>query len=111
VHAIERFGGDTLTCTGVARRRWDWPALLEGAAQTAGLLAGFQRSGLDRTAVIAEYRDVIVHRPAHRGAVRFAARLERRVLRFWRCRLEVRAAGGALLLEGAVTLAPPGGAP
>ncbi len=29
-----------------------------------------------------------------------------RVLHFWRCRVEVRDAAGALLLEGTVTLAP-----
>jgi len=47
-----------------------------------------------------------VHATTHAGPLRFAAHLERRVLHFWRCRVEVRDAAGALLLEGSVTLAP-----
>ncbi len=65
VDAIDGFDGATLRCRAGAARR-PWPALLEGAAQAAGLAAGH----------------------------------------FWRCRVEVRDAAGALLLEGTVTLAP-----
>lgn len=106
VAAIESFTGDTLACAGVARPHWTWPELLEGGAQTAGLLAGLQPRGLVATAVIAEYRDVVVHAPGHAGSVRFGARLGRRVLGFWRCHLEARDAAGTLLLAGEVTLAP-----
>ena len=105
VDAIDGFDGETLCCRAGAAQR-TWPALLEGAAQAAGLAAGLRPGGLSRQAVVAEYRDVRVHAAAHAGALRFAARLERRVLHFWRCRIEVRDGAGALLLEGAVTLAP-----
>ena len=56
---------------------------------------------------IAGLRDILVHAPRHDGRVRFHARLDRRVLHFWRCRVEAHAADGGLLLEGLVTLAPP----
>ena len=69
-------------------------------AYLAGLMAELA------AALVAEYRDVRVHAAAHAGPLRFAARLERRVLHFWRCRVEVRDAAGTLLLEGTVTLAP-----
>jgi hypothetical protein len=98
-----------LVCAGRGPEPWRWAAMLEGAAQTAGLLAGLQPGGPDDRAVIAEYRDVVVHAPAHTGPVRFVARLERRVLDAWRCRVEVRDVAGAVLLEGRVTVAP--GAP
>ena len=105
VDAIDGFDGATLCCRAGAARR-PWPALLEGAAQAAGLAAGLRPGGLSRHALVAEYRDVRVHAAAHAGPLRFAARLERRVLHFWRCRVEVRDAAGTLLLEGTVTLAP-----
>lgn len=98
--------GDTLTCPARGDGPFDWPQLLEGAAQAAGLLAGLQPGGPDRTAVIAEYRDVEVAVPRHRGAVVFDVRLERRLLHFWRCRCEARAADGTLLVRGRVTIAP-----
>jgi hypothetical protein len=106
VEAIEAFDGDRLTCRAVARELWRWPEMLEGAAQTAGLLAGLQKDGLSNRAVIAEYTGVVVHAPAHRGPLRFRARLERRILRCWRCRIEVHDRTDALLLAGSVTLAP-----
>lgn len=106
VGAIEAFSGDALTCASNGVGPWRWPEMLEGAAQTAGLLAGLQPDGLTREAVIAEYRGVLPHRASHAGVLRFTAHLERRLLHFWRCRLEARAADGTLLLEGHVTLAP-----
>jgi len=105
VDAIDGFDGATLRCRAGAARR-PWPALLEGAAQAAGLVAGLRPRGLSSRAVVAEYRDVRVHAATHAGPLRFAARLERRVLHFWRCRVQVRDEAGALLLRGAVTLAP-----
>ncbi|MFN8544688.1 MAG: hypothetical protein U0807_10880 [Candidatus Binatia bacterium] len=107
VGAITAFDGDTLTCAATGDGPWEWPQLLEGAAQAAGLLAGFQSHGLSNTAVIAEYRDVVVHVRRHTGPVRFTAGLDRRLLRFWRCRLAAHAADGTLLLAGRVTLSPP----
>ena len=105
VDAIDGWDGATLRCRAGAAPR-PWPALLEGAAQAAGLAAGLRPGGLSRRAVVAEYRDVRVHATTHAGPLRFAAHLERRVLHFWRCRVEVRDAAGALLLAGCVTLAP-----
>jgi hypothetical protein len=105
VGRIERFDGAALRCGSAHDRLWHWSDLLEGAAQCAGLLAGLQPGG-PRRSVIAEYRDVALHVAGHPGAVRFEARLERRVLRFWRCRVEVRDAEHRLLLAGAVTVAP-----
>ena len=93
-------------CRGIDRHAWPWPRLLEGTAQTAGLLAGLQPGGPGSRAVIAEYRDVSMHGGQHRGAVRFAAQLERRLAHFWRCRCEARAPDGRLLLAARVTLAP-----
>lgn len=106
VSAVTAFSGDTLMALGVGDGPWPWPKLLEGAAQAAGLLAGAQEGGLADTAVIADYRDVIVHAATHAGPVRFRAALDRRILHFWRCRIEARAEDGALLLAGTVTLAP-----
>lgn len=106
VAAIEAFDGDGLVCRAVARDAWRWPEMLEGAAQTAGLLTGLQQDGLSDRAVIAEYAGVVVHAAEHAGPLRFRARLDRRILRCWRCRIEVRDHHDALLLAGSVTLAP-----
>lgn len=114
VEAIVERGAGTLACS-AASRDWTWPRMLEAAAQTAGLLAGMQPDG-PRSAVVAQYRDVVLHAAEHRGALRVRATLERRVLQFWRCRFAVRDVAGRLLLEGSVALAPdasehgPGGA-
>jgi len=104
--SIDSFVDDALVCTSVARASWQWPEMLEAAAQAAGLLAGLKDDGLDNTLVIAEYRGVRVHAPQHDGPLRLYARLGRQVLRFRQCRVEVRAANEALLLEGTVALAP-----
>jgi len=55
---------------------------------------------------IAEYRDVVPCTDDRPGPIRFAARIERRLLHFWRCRVEARAADGEVVLRCAVTLAP-----
>lgn len=102
--AIATFTGTTLTCTSREVERWSWPLVLEGAAQTAGLLAGLQTDGPGDAAVIAEYRDVVVRVATAAGVLRFTARLERRLLEFWRCRVEARAADGTVLLDGVVTV-------
>jgi hypothetical protein len=104
--ALEEHDGRRLVCRGTDGRRWSWARLLEGTAQAAGLLAGLQPDGPGPDAVIAEYRDVAVHVELHRGPVRFAARLERRLAHFWRCRCEARADDGRVLLASRVTLAP-----
>jgi hypothetical protein len=112
VGVVVAFSGDRLVCTSSGTGPWRWPQLLEGGAQTAGLLTGAQPEGLSEHAVIADYRAVRVLAPIHEGAVWFTATIDRRVMQFWRCRIEARATDGALLLEGSVTLAPPGaGAP
>jgi hypothetical protein len=108
---VDVIGDDRLACGSNGAGRWPWPRLLEGAAQAAGLLAGLQPGGPGKTAVIAQYRDVVIHTAEHSGAVRFHARLDRRVLHFWRCAVEVRGAAGELLLDGMVTIAPPVPAP
>ena len=105
---VVAFTGDRLVCASSSGGPWHWPQLLEGGAQTAGLLAGAQRDGLTDRAVIADYRGVRVLTLAHQGAVRWSATIERRVMQFWRCRVEARTDDGTLLLEGTVTLAPPG---
>lgn len=106
VAGIDGWDGETLRCRAAGEGPWTWPVMLEGAAQAAGLAAGLQPRGLPARAVVAEYRDVVLHAAAHAGPIRFVARVERRVLHFWRCRVEVRGASGALLLEGSVALAP-----
>jgi hypothetical protein len=111
VDRVRAFSGDRLVCTSNGEGPWTWPQLLEGGAQTAGLLAGAQEDGLSNRAVIADYRSVRVEAETHAGPVEFTAAIDRRILRFWRCRIEARTAGGALLLSGLVTLAPPGGTP
>jgi hypothetical protein len=95
-----------LACDGIDDGPWRWARLLEGAAQTAGLLSGLQPGGPGAAAVIAEYRDVTLHSALHLGRVRFHAVLDRRVLGFWRCRVEARGAEGELLLSGLVAVAP-----
>ena len=104
--SVETFSGNALACSSPHAGPWRWPELLEGTAQAAGLLAGLQTDGPANTAVIAEYRGVVVHAAGHDGPVHFLARLERRLLHFWCCRVEARDAGGRVLLEGAVTVAP-----
>ena len=104
---VERTG--TRLTASAAHAGWSWPQLLEGCAQAAGLLAGTQADGLGSDAVIAEYAATSVHVLQHEGAPRFTAWIDRRVLGFWRCRIEARAADGTLLLDGHVTLAPPVG--
>jgi len=106
IDVIETRDGRTLGCTSRAAGLWPWPRMLEGAAQTAGLLVGMQPGGPGGNSVIAQYRDVIVHCEVQRGPLRFVAELDRRLLHFWRCRVEVRDESGRLLLEGRVTLAP-----
>ena len=95
-----------LVCDGIDDGPWRWARLLEGAAQTAGLLSGLQPGGPGATAVIGEYRDVTLHTGRHEGRVRFHAMLDRRILGFWRCRVEARGAGGQVLLSGLVSVAP-----
>jgi len=102
---VETFDGGSLACAAGGRASWRWPDVLEAAAQCAGLLAGLQPGGPGDRAVIAEYREVRVHAPTHDGPLAVHARLDRRVLRFWRCRVEARAADGRLLLDGTVTVA------
>ena len=102
--AIATFTGVALTCTSREVERWSWPLVLEGAAQTAGLLAGLQTDGPGDAAVIAEYRDVVVRVATAAGVLRFTAQLDRRLLEFWRCRVEARAADGTVLLDGVVTV-------
>ena len=103
---IESFTGTHLACTARGCGPWEWPQLLEGAAQCAGLLAGMQPGGPANTAVIAAYEGIVVRAQHHHGPVKFFASLERRPLHFWRCRCEARAAEGTPLLSGTVTIAP-----
>jgi hypothetical protein len=114
VRSVVDFSAERLTCSSSDDGAWPWPRLLEGSAQTAGLLAGAQADGLASDAVIADYRDVRVLVSGHTGSVLFRAVLERRVMQFWRCRVEAHAADGRVLLTARVTLAPvprPVGAP
>ncbi|HJQ73464.1 MAG TPA: hypothetical protein VJ814_01165, partial [Gaiellaceae bacterium] len=105
--AVLELDAEHLACRSRGRGPWPWPRVLEAAAQAAGLLAGLRSDGISNRAVIAEYRDVVIHRGEHAGPVRVVARLDRRLLRFRRCRVEAYGApGGELLLEGLVTLAP-----
>ena len=95
-----------LVCDGIDDGPWRWARLLEGAAQAAGLFSGLQPGGPDAAAVIAEYRDVTIHASRHDGPVRFHAALDRRILGFWRCRVDAHGADGGLLLSGLISLAP-----
>ena len=105
VRTIERLDERGIACASRGRGPWPWFRMLEGAAQTAGLLLGIGRAGAPRTPVIAEYRDVDIRVPSHRGPLRFLAAFERRVLHFWRCTFEVQDMRGRVLLTGRVTLA------
>ncbi len=104
--AVERVDGAAIACLSNSAGPWEWPKMLEGAAQAAGLLAGLQPGGPSNRAVIAEYRGVVIHAGAHTGPLRFVARIERRLLHFWRCQIEAQAADGRILLAGGVTVAP-----
>ena len=109
VREVVEFTGARLVATSNGVGPWTWPALLEGAAQAAGLLVGAQEGGLSNRAVIADYRNVAIGAATHQGPARFTATIDRRVLQFWRCRIAVHDGGGAVLLEATVTLAPPAG--
>src|SRR5262249_31278563 len=104
--AMEARAAGRLVCAGIDAGRWSWTRLLEGTAQVAGLLAGFQPGGPGDRALIAEYRDVALHAHDHRGRVRFEACVERCLAGFWRCRCEARSGDGQLLLSSRVTIAP-----
>jgi hypothetical protein len=95
-----------LACDGIDDGPWRWARLLEGAAQAAGLFSGLQPGGPGAAAVIGEYRDVTLHARRHDGRVRFHAALDRRILGFWRCRVDARTTDGRLLLSGLVAVAP-----
>ena len=95
---------ETLRCRG-PEQAWTWPMLLEGCAQTAGLLAGLTAAGLDNHALIAEYRDLTIQQNDYAGAPQFEARFDRRILGFWRYTIRACAADGGALLCGSVTLA------
>jgi hypothetical protein len=95
-----------LACDGIDDGPWRWARLLEGAAQAAGLFSGLQLGGPGAAAVIAEYRDVTLHAVLYVGPVRFHAALDRRILGFWRCRVDAHSADGQLLLAGLVAVAP-----
>ena len=97
-----------LACDGIDDGPWRWARLLEGAAQAAGLYSGLQPGGPGVAGVIGEYRDVTIHAGRHDGRVRFHAALDRRILGFWRCRVDARSADGRLLLSGLVAVAPGG---
>jgi hypothetical protein len=94
-----------LVCDGIDAGPWRWARLLEGAAQAAGLFSGLQPGGPDAGAVIAEYRGVTLHAAQHVGPVRFHAVPDRRILGFWRSRVEARSEDGQLLLSGLVAVA------
>jgi len=102
---IDEFDGATLACVARDDGPWPWPRVLEAGAQAAGLLAGLQPGGLPSRAVVAEYTGILVRTAAYAGTVRVVARLERRVLHFWRCRIAAHGADGDTLLEGTITLA------
>jgi hypothetical protein len=104
--ALESAGDGALACTSRRLAIWRWADMLEAGAQAAGLLAGLQQGGVANTAVVAEYRHVRVRADAHPGRLRIVARIERRLLHFWRCRIEVRSLDGEVLLDGTVTIAP-----
>jgi hypothetical protein len=106
VDAIESREPQRLCCTSRGDGPWPWPRMLEGAAQTAGLLAGLQPGG-PFGGIVAQYRNVEVATREHPGPLRFVATFERRVLHFWRCRVEVRDRDGEVLLTGSVTIAAP----
>jgi hypothetical protein len=96
---------ERLACDGIDDGPWRWARLLEGTAQAAGLLSGLKPGGPGPAAVIAEYRDVTLHAREHAGRVRFHAAFDRRILGFWRCRVDARGADGRLLLSGLVAVA------
>jgi hypothetical protein len=106
--SVTALDGDSIRCRTVEAGPWPWPRMLEAAAQAAGLLVGTRPGGIGNRAVVAEYRDVVIHVATDAGPVDVAAWLGRRVLAYWRCHLAAYA-GGRLLLEGRVTLAPPVG--
>jgi len=85
---------------------WTWPRMLEAAAQAAGLACGLGGDGLANTAVTAEYRDVRIVVPESAGRVVVRPRLERRILRFRRCLVEVQDEAARTLVRARITLAP-----
>ena len=107
LETVSALDAGSIRCHCVDGDVWPWPRVLEAAAQAAGLLVGTRPAGIGNRAVVAEYRDVVIHVAEVPGPVDVTAWIDRRVLGYWRCRFAAHAAD-RLLLEGRVTLAPPG---
>lgn len=105
IDAIDGWDGGLARCRG-ADGDWSWSRLLEGSAQTAGIACAVDDEAWRGGAIVAEYRDVEVLAERHRGGVLFAARPERAVLAYRRCRTTATAVDGTPLLRAVVTLLP-----
>jgi 3-hydroxymyristoyl/3-hydroxydecanoyl-(acyl carrier protein) dehydratase len=89
IEQVTDFSGDTLLCQAVSHEEWGWPAILEAAAQCAGLLTGMQQDGQPSERVVAAYEDLVVSRLSHRGALQLRASQLRSVLGMQKSLLEV----------------------
>lgn len=105
VDGIDGWDGEVARCHGAAGD-WTWSRILEGSAQTAGIACALGDEAWRSGAIVAEYRDVEVLAERHVGGVVFAARPERAVLGYRRCRTTATGLDGAPLLRGVVTLLP-----
>ena len=103
VDTVESYQPGAIVCSSRITGPWDWPQMLEGAAQCAGILVGLEH---EHESVVAQYRHMAIHGLVHVGALRFAARRERRFLGFYECHIEVRDLPGAIIISGSLTLAP-----
>jgi len=105
VDAIDGWDGTVARCRGAAGS-WSWSRLLEGGAQTAGIACALDDVGWRDGVIVAEYREVEILAERHQGAVHFAARSERTVLGYRRCRMTASAGDATPLLRAVVTLLP-----
>ncbi|MFM7202728.1 MAG: hypothetical protein ACKO6N_18225 [Myxococcota bacterium] len=95
----------TLRTETEAQPRWCWPAMLEVAAQTGGLLAGLSSQHIGRAGVVATYDRVDVFRAEAQGHLTCVAKTMRRFASFSQVQFQVLAGAQAVCLEGICTLA------
>jgi hypothetical protein len=112
---IEELGPDTLRCRGGAGRRLHWAQILDGCAQTAGLLARARLASREPVAfVVATYEHVTLGEGACEGAaveahdgasLEWIARFVRRIGDFHQIDVTATDAAGRTLLGTRVALA------
>lgn len=105
---IERllaFEGTELLTSTAAQEVWVWPAMLEAAAQTGGVLSGLSALTSGRTGLVATYDGIRVYQPVAHGRLTCQARKFRSFANFSQVQVQVLNGDRAVCLDGLCTLA------